>query len=244
MPKPKIEEKIYCIYQREWEILMAMAGIENCFGLVFQEEQQEKDDVMYITATEKNETKVEGQQKKEDMIHTLHRMVRKGMLRIDNERLKIAPDYKVWLENVKQAKRAFHFMQRQEEGWEQGFAYMGETVVVFSCSKTRKQAFDVRGIEKEKWINFLLDTGLFPSYRTECDCKVAEDMSMPHTKSHQLIFVKNITTIVAEIDMEKKQEIGWVAFCEENGLQFLLRQMETTKKIPYTMENLKCAFQN
>ena len=244
MPKPKIEEKIYCIYQREWEILMAMAGIENCFGLVFQEEQQERDDVMYITATEKNETKVEGQQKKEDMIHTLHRMVRKGMLRIDNERLKIAPDYTVWLENVKQAKRAFHFMQRQEEGWEQGFAYMGETVVVFSCSKTRKQAFDVRGIEKEKWINFLLDTGLFPSYRTEYDCKVAEDMSMPHTKSHQLIFVKNITTIVAEIDMGKKQEIGWVAFCEENGLQFLLRQMKTTKKIPYTMENLKCAFQN
>lgn len=244
MPKPKIEEKIYCIYQREWEILMAMAGIENCFGLVFQEEQQEKEDVMHITATEKNETKVEGQQKKEDMIHTLHRMVRKGMLRIDNERLKIAPDYKVWLENVKQAKRAFHFMQRQEEGWEQGFAYMGENVVVFSCSKTRKQAFDVRGIEKEKWINFLLETGLFPSYRTECDCKVAEDMSMPHTKSHQLIFVKNITTIVAEIDMEKKKEIGWVAFGEENGLQFLLRQMETTKKIPYTMENLKCAFQN
>lgn len=244
MPKPKIEEKIYCIYQREWEILMAMAGIENCFGLVFQEEQQEKEDVMHITATEKNETKVEGKQKKEDMIHTLHRMVRKGMLRIDNERLKIAPDYKVWLENVKQAKRAFHFMQRQEEGWEQGFAYMGENVVVFSCSKTRKQAFDVRGIEKEKWINFLLETGLFPSYRTECDCKVAEDMSMPHTKSHQLIFVKNITTIVAEIDMEKKKEIGWVAFGEENGLQFLLRQMETTKKIPYTMENLKCAFQN
>ena len=127
----KIEEKIYCIYQREWEILMEMAEIKYCFGLAFQEEQPEK----------------------ETVIHTLHQMVRKGILCADSEKLEIALSYREWLENIEQAKQAFHFMQRQEEGWEQGFAYMGETVTIVTCSKTRKDAFDVRSLEKKKWIS-------------------------------------------------------------------------------------------
>ena len=67
---------------------MAMAEIKNCFGMVFQEKQQEE----------------------EQVIHTLHQMVRKGMLSVDNEKMEIASDYTAWLENVKQAKKIFHFM--------------------------------------------------------------------------------------------------------------------------------------
>ena len=213
----KIEEKIYCIYQREWEILMAMAEIKNCFGMVFQEKQQEE----------------------EQVIHTLHQMVRKGMLSVDNEKMEIASDYTAWLENVKQAKKIFHFMQRQEEGWEHGVAYMGELVTIFTCSKTRKDAFDVRSVDKENWTSFFLEMELFPTYRTEGKSGECEEVIMEETKGCDMMFVKNITTIVAEIDIEKKQETGWFAFGEEEGKQFLLYQKEATKKTPYTMEALK-----
>lgn len=219
---PKVEEKIYCIYEREWEILMAMAGIENCFGLKFQEKQQEK----------------------EEIIHTLHQMIRKGMLYIENEKMKITADYAAWLEYIKQAKRAFHLMQRQEEGWEQRFAYMGKMVTVFSCSKTRKNAFEIRSVEKKNWINYLWEIEMFPIYQTECDCSMIEEVSMSYRESFEMMLVKNITTIMAEIDMKKGEEIGWIAFGEEDGLQFLLLQMETTKKIPYTMENLQNVFRS
>ena len=51
----KIEEKIYCIYQREWEILMEMAEIKYCFGLAFQEEQPEKETKLNINLGNKEQ---------------------------------------------------------------------------------------------------------------------------------------------------------------------------------------------
>lgn len=214
---PKIEERLYCIHQNEWEILMVKAGIENCFGLVFHEEQQEKEEIIY----------------------TLYQMVRKGMLCVNNEKMEIAFDYVVWIEPIKKTREAIHFRKRQEEGWEHGFAYIGERIIVFTCSETRKNTFDVRILEKKNWISFLWEMELFPSYRTEGGSGKMEEVLIEQKESCERLLEKKVTTIVAKIDIEKKQETEWVAFGEEEGAQFLLWQKETTKRMPYTMENLK-----
>lgn len=214
---PKIEEKIYCIYQREWEILLAKAGMEKTFGLVFPKKEREKAEV----------------------VQTLYQMVKKGMLTPEGDSLEITYDYKELLSKVRQAGAAFHFMQRQEKEWEHGFAYMGENFTVFTCSGTRKEAFEVRLIPRENWAGYLWEKGVFPSYRTEAGTVKKEEISITQTESQEFMLVEEVTAILAKMDLISRKETGWIVFLEEGGKQFLFWKNETVHKVPYTMEGFQ-----
>lgn len=213
----RIEEKVYCIYQREWEILMAKAGIEESFGLMFQMSDS----------------------KGEEVLQTLHQMVRKEMLKAEHDRLQITPEYAALLAVVGQAKEGYHLMEKHENGWSHGFAYVGERLAVVTCSKTRKKAFEVRLVPKENWTSYLWEIGMFPTYRTKERPSVIEEIQMEKKKSSELMQLESVSVIIAKICLEEKREEGWLAFMEDAGAQFLIWQEEETKKMLYTMEGFQ-----
>lgn len=213
----RIEEKVYCIYQREWEILLAKAGIGESLGLLFQVSDSNR----------------------EEVLQTLHQMVRKKMLKVENDILQITPEYAALLEVVGQAKEGYHLMERHENGWSHGFAYVGEPLAVVTCSRARKKAFEMRLVSKENWTSYLWETGMFPAYRTKERPSVIEEIQMEKKESSELMQLESVSVIIAKICLAEKREEGWLAFTEDDGAQFLVWQEEVTKKMLYTMEGFQ-----
>lgn len=148
----------YKVNWKEWNMLLYLAGIHEFYGLTFAEETEEIAD--------------------RELYYLLPKMIQKGMVSIEGERIEIAGVYAEFMEQLKRCKQ-FCVLQYGEELEKLGTIYLGEQDLWVARNQCQKETLEIGYGSLEKWIEELVENKWIPLYESPCKGKVWENAKEP-----------------------------------------------------------------
>lgn len=155
----------YKVNWKEWKMLLCLAGIHEFYGLTFAEETERI--------------------KERELYYLLPKMIKKGMVSIEGERLEIAGVYAAFMEQLKRCEQ-FCVLQYGEEQEKLSTIYFGEQDLWIAGNQCQKKTLEIGYGRWEKWIEELVENKWIPIYKSPCKRKMWEDANEPQG---QLLFL-------------------------------------------------------
>lgn len=151
----------YKVNWKEWNILLFLAGIHDFYGLTFTEDAAKGED--------------------RDLYVLLPKMIQKGMLSIEEERLQIVGFYAEFMEQLKMCEQ-FCVLQYGEEQKQFATLYFGEQDLWIAGNPCQKETLEIGYGKWEEWIEELVEDEWIPRYRSPCKEIVWENGRKPQGK--------------------------------------------------------------
>ena len=117
----------------EWNLLFAIAGVKHIWGFDFD-----------TTSMKQQET-----------IMCIHRMLKKEMLTIKDDKICISEKYKELTDGIKNAEQVWFVETFLEDQKQKSIVYAGEKLFIVETVPCQKRFYQISVMTKEHWLNEL-----------------------------------------------------------------------------------------
>lgn len=225
----KILGEVYTLSYRELEILADLSGEDSLFG--FQIE-----DVETI--------------EKEEVIQLIYQMVKKEILIIEKDRVKISPSYQALVRGMYDAKYTM-VITSADKTLPQKCCYIGKSILVSEMMKTRKNRIRMEKFTVPLFFEMLISEGYLPEVLTE-DQELLDDLEQENQEKLQnydnlmdkeaedIQAQYNVMTIFELFDMKQNERLAVIDIAEDGYLyQVQVETLKEKKKFFYSLERFE-----